>query len=159
VDRFEQSQDGPDEVRSGRLTPGHFDIQEGNMESIKTFGLSAIAQVALTVHDIPRAAAFYRDKLGVPFLFEAPGMVFFQAGDVRLMLGLPEKETGEHSSIVYFKVEDMMTAYRTLSERGVAFTHEPRIVHRGQKTDVWLVHFQDPDHNELALMSETPRRD
>jgi predicted enzyme related to lactoylglutathione lyase len=129
------------------------------METAKTFGLSAIAQVALTVHDIPRAAAFYRDTLGVPFLFEAPGMVFFQAGDVRLMLGLPEKKTGEHSSIVYFKVDDMSIAYRALSERGVAFTHEPRIVHRGRKTDVWLAHFQDPDHNELALMCETPRRD
>jgi methylmalonyl-CoA/ethylmalonyl-CoA epimerase len=129
------------------------------MESTRTFGLSAIAQVALTVHDIPRAAAFYRDTLGVPFLFEAPGMVFFQAGDVRLMLGLPEKKTGEHSSIVYFKVDDMTTAYRALSDRGVVFPHEPRIVHRGQKTDVWLAHFQDPDKNELALMCETPRRD
>jgi predicted enzyme related to lactoylglutathione lyase len=123
------------------------------------FGLSAIAQVALTVHDIPRASAFYRDTLGVPFLFEAPGMVFFQAGEVRLMLGLPEKKTGEHSSIIYFKVDDMAAAYQELSRRGVAFTHEPRIVHRGQKTDVWLAHFQDPDHNELALMSETPRRE
>ena len=34
-----------------------------------------------------------------------------------------------------------------------------RIVHRGETTDVWLAHFQDPDRNELALMSETPRRD
>lgn len=129
------------------------------MESAKTFGLSAIAQVALTVHDIARAASFYRDTLGVPFLFEAPDMVFFQAGDVRLLLGLPEKQTGEHSSVVYFKVDDMNVAYRALSNRGVAFTHEPRIVHRGQKTDVWLAHFEDPDHNQLALMSETPRRD
>jgi len=129
------------------------------METAKTFGLSAIAQVALRVHDIPRAAAFYRDTLGIPFLFEAPGMVFFQAGDIRLMLGLPEKQTGAHSSIVYFSVEDMNTAYRTLVDRGVAFAHEPRIVHRGRKTDVWLAHFQDPDRNELALLCETPRRD
>lgn len=124
-----------------------------------SFGLSAIAQVALTVHDLPRATEFYREKLGVPFLFEAPGMAFFQAGDVRLLLGLPEKEAPRSSAIVYFKVDDIMAAHRALSGRGVAFTHEPRIVHRGQKTDVWLVHFQDPDHNELALMSETPRRD
>ena len=129
------------------------------MESAKTFGLSAIAQVALTVRDVPRAAAFYRDTLGVPFLFEAPGMAFFQAGDVRLMLGLPEKKSADSSSIVYFKVDDMNMAYRALAERGVPFTHEPRIVHRGETTDVWLAHFQDPDHNELALMSETPRRD
>ena len=86
-------------------------------------------------------------------------MVFFQAGEVRLMLGLSDREHATHSSIVYFKVDDIMHAYRSLRERGVAFTHEPRIVHRGQKTDVWLVHFQDPDRNELALTCETARRD
>ena len=123
------------------------------------FGLSAIAQVALTVHDIPRATRFYRDTLGVPLLLETPEMVFFQAGDIRLMLGIPEQYHGTHSSIVYFKVDDIMLAHRALSERGVEFTHEPRIVHRGQKTDVWLTLFHDPDRNALALMSETPRRD
>jgi predicted enzyme related to lactoylglutathione lyase len=129
------------------------------MESTRTFGLSAIAQVALTVHDVHRATAFYRDVLGIPFLFEAPGMAFFQAGDVRLMLGLPENDAQRFSSIVYFKVDDIAGAHRALTDRGIAFTHEPRIVHRGQKTDVWIAHFQDPDHNQLALMSETARRD
>ncbi len=123
------------------------------------FRLSAIAQVALTVQDIPRATAFYRDTLGVPVLLETPEMVFFQAGDIRLLLGLPDKEHATHSSIVYFKVDDIMHAYRALQELGVAFTHEPRIIHRGQKTDVWLAHFRDPDRNELALMCETARRD
>lgn len=123
------------------------------------FGLSAIAQVALTVHDIPRATAFYRDTLGVPLLLETPEMVFFQAGDIRLMLGITEPEHGTHSSIVYFKVDDISFAYRELSQRGVEFTHEPRIIHRGQKTDVWLAVFHDPDQNTLALMSETARRE
>jgi methylmalonyl-CoA/ethylmalonyl-CoA epimerase len=123
------------------------------------FGLSAIAQVALTVHNIPRATAFYRDTLGIPLLLETPEMVFFQAGDIRLMLGLAVQTHGIHTSIVYFKVDDIMSAYRALSDRGIAFTHEPRIIHRGQKTDVWLAHFQDPDRNELALMSETARRE
>ena len=123
------------------------------------FGLSAIAQVALTVRDVPRAAAFYRDTLGMASMLETPEMVFFQAGDIRLMLGVAEGAPTGPSSIVYFKVDDIATAYNALMQRGVAFTHEPRIVHRGQKTDVWLVHFQDPDRNELALMSETPRRE
>ncbi len=123
------------------------------------FGLSDIAQVALTVADIQRAAAFYRDTLGLPVLLQTPEMVFFQAGDIRLMLGLAEQKHGMHSSIVYFKVDDVMFAYRALEQRGVAFTHEPRIAHRGRTTDVWLAHFQDPDRNELAIMSETPRRD
>lgn len=124
-----------------------------------TFGLSALAQVAVTVSDIPRATTFYRDTLGVPFLFEAPGMAFFQAGDMRLMLGLPEKDARRYSSIIYFKVDDIDGAHRALAERGVAFTHEPRLIHRGQKTDVWIAFFHDPDQNTLALMSETARRD
>jgi extradiol dioxygenase family protein len=75
------------------------------------------------------------------------------------MLGVPERDHPAHSSIVYFKVDDIRAAYGELSQRGVAFTHEPRIVHRGQKTDVWLAFFRDPDQNALALMSETARRE
>lgn len=125
-----------------------------------TFGLSAIGQIAVTVKDVPRAVAFYRDVLGIPFLFEAPGMAFFQAGEVRLMLGLPEGDMGDaFSSIVYFRVDDIQAACRDLEPRGVKFTHEPRLIHRGQKADLWLAFFKDPDGNVLALMSEVPRRD
>ena len=123
------------------------------------FGLSAIGQVALPTRDIAVAVAFYRDTLGVPFLFEAPGMAFFQAGDVRLMLGLPENESRQSSSVVYFRVSDINAAFAQLRERGVEFTHEPRLIHRGQKADLWLAFFHDPDQNTLALMSEVPRRD
>jgi methylmalonyl-CoA/ethylmalonyl-CoA epimerase len=125
-----------------------------------TFGLNAVGQVAVTVTDIPRAVAFYRDVLGVPFLFEAPpNMALFQAGDVRLLLGVAENETQNFSSIVYFRVEDINVAYETLEARHVEFTHEPRLIHRGQQTDLWLAFFHDPDGNTLALMSEVPRRD
>ena len=124
------------------------------------FGLSAIGQIAITVSDLPKATAFYRDTLGIPFLFEAaPGMAFFQAGDVRLMLGLPEKESRKFSSILYFRVGDINDAYHHLMKRGVPFTHEPRLIHRGSRTDLWLAFFADPDGNPLALMSEVARRD
>jgi methylmalonyl-CoA/ethylmalonyl-CoA epimerase len=125
-----------------------------------TFGLNAIGQIAVTVTDIPRSVAFYRDVLGVPFLFEAPpNMAIFQAGDVRLLLGVAENETQNFSSIVYFRVDDIQAGYDTLRGRGVAFTHEPRLIHRGQQTDLWLAFFHDPDGNTLGLMSEVPRRD
>jgi predicted enzyme related to lactoylglutathione lyase len=124
------------------------------------FGLSTIGQVAITVADLPKATAFYRDILGIPVLFEAPpGMAFFQAGDVRLMLGLPEKESQKFSSVLYFRVDDINVAYHQLMKRGVSFTHEPRLIHRGSRTDLWLAFFADPDGNMLALMSEVARRD
>ena len=56
------------------------------------FGLSRIGQIAMTVRDLPRAVAFYRDVLGMRFLFEAPpAMAFFDCGGIRLMLSLPER--------------------------------------------------------------------
>jgi predicted enzyme related to lactoylglutathione lyase len=87
-------------------------------------------------------------------------MAFFQAGEVRLMLGLPEGTDGKDlSSLVYFRVEDIDGACQELRSRGVSFTHEPRLIHRGQTADLWLAFFHDPDGNALALMSEVPRRD
>ncbi len=44
------------------------------------FGLSAIGQIAITVNDVDRAAAFYRDALGTRPLFQVPGMAFFDCG-------------------------------------------------------------------------------
>lgn len=130
------------------------------MESNRTkVPLSTIGQIALTVRDIPRAVAFYRDVLGVPFLFEVPGMAFFQTGETRLMLGLPENEQQIFSSILYFRVDDINAVYLDLKERGVPFTHEPRLIHRGSQTDLWLAFFSDPDGNTMALMSEVARRD
>ncbi|HEX5131488.1 MAG TPA: VOC family protein [Candidatus Krumholzibacteria bacterium] len=130
------------------------------MNPSTTFGLSTIGQVAITIKDLPRAIAFYRDTLGVPMLFEAPGMAFFQAGDVRLMMGPSEGTQGANlSSLIYFRVDDIQIACRELEARGVVFTHAPRLIHRGQKADLWLAFFNDPDGNALALMSEVPRRD
>lgn len=126
---------------------------------MKAVKLSTIGQICVTVRDLGRATAFYRDVLGVPFLFEAPGMAFFQAGDTRLMLGLPENEQQNFASILYFRVEDINGTYSDLKARGVAFTHEPRLVHRGTQSDLWLAFFSDPDSNTMALMSEVARRD
>jgi len=126
------------------------------MTSVK---LSSIGQIAVTVRDLERAKNFYRDTLGVPFLFEAPGMLFFQAGDVRLMLGLPENERQQFASVLYFRVDEINGAYHELKGKGVPFAHEPRLIHRGPSSDLWLAFFNDPDGNTMALMSEVARRD
>ena len=51
--------------------------------------LSQVEQIAIIVHDVDRAVTFYRDLLGLPFLFQVPQMAFSQCGEVRLMLGIP----------------------------------------------------------------------
>ena len=42
------------------------------------FGLSVLGQLSMNAKDLARATAFYRDVLGVPFLFEVPKMAFFK---------------------------------------------------------------------------------
>ena len=52
-----------------------------------SFGLNLIGQIAVPVSDVDRAIAFYRDVLGMRFLFKAPpGLGFFDCNGVRLLL-------------------------------------------------------------------------
>lgn len=118
-------------------------------------GLSRIGQIAVSVKNLEKAKRFYQEALGIPFLFDAPGMAFFQCGDTRLMLGVPEKpEFDPPSSILYFRVDDINEAHTTLRGRGVEFVEEPRLVHRAPDHELWLAFFRDIDGNTLALMSE-----
>ena len=122
------------------------------------FGLSAIGQIAITVHDVERAVAFYRDTLGIRFLFQAPNMAFFDCGGVRLMLDKPEKAEFDHpSSIIYFQVGDIQAAYRRIKDAGAKFEDEPHVIAPMPKYDLWMTFFRDTEGNLLALMSEVPR--
>ncbi len=118
-------------------------------------GLSSIGQIAVNIHDVSRAIAFYRDTLGMKFLFEVPRMAFFDCGGVRLMLGLPEKPEFDHpGSILYYRVENIQRAYKALSDRGVRFENEPHLIARMPDHELWMAAFRDPDGNLLELMSE-----
>jgi len=124
-----------------------------------SFGLSRIGQIAVVVRDLPRAAAFYRDTLGMRLLFEAPpGLAFFDCAGVRLMLTLPDgADAGRMASIIYYAVDDIAVAARILAERGVVFETEPHVVARLPQADLWMAAFRDPSGNLLELMSEVPR--
>ena len=119
------------------------------------FGLSRIGQVALRIHDLDRTIEFYRDALGMTFLFSTPTMAFFDCGGVRLMLSIPERpEFDRPGSILYFKVEDIEAARSTLIDRGVEFIDEPHLIARLPDHELWMSFFKDPSDNLLALMSE-----
>jgi len=118
-------------------------------------GLSRIGQIAVVVRDLARATAFYRDTLRMRFLFEAPGLAFFDCGGIRLMLSPPEKAEFDHpGSILYFTVDAIEETARTLKDRGVSFEQEPHLVARMPTHDLWLAFFRDSEGNLLALMSE-----
>ena len=117
--------------------------------------LSRIGQIAIVVQDVERATEFYRDALGMRFLFAYPGLAFFDCDGVRIMLSRPEKKEFDHpSSILYFKVPDIRSAYESLRSRNVAFEDEPHVVARMPDHDLWMAFFRDLDGNVFALMSE-----
>ncbi len=118
--------------------------------------LSDIGQIALTVSDLDRAVAYYRDVLGMRLLLEAPGMAFFACGEVRLMLGTAGgKADGDApSTIIYYRVADIEAAFEALRARGAEVEQEPGLTHRSEEHELWLAFLRDPDGHVLALMSE-----
>jgi methylmalonyl-CoA/ethylmalonyl-CoA epimerase len=118
--------------------------------------LGPIGQIALTVHDLERAKRFYRDTLGMRHLFDAPpGMSFFDAGGIRLLLGLAEEGKENHySSVLYYQVGDIRAVAHTLLERGVKFKEQPALVAKLPDHELWIASFEDSEGNAVALMSE-----
>jgi methylmalonyl-CoA/ethylmalonyl-CoA epimerase len=119
--------------------------------------LSAIGQIAITVTGIDRAIGFYRDVLGLPFLFQAPNLGFFDCSGVRLMLSGGAESAGHSSTVIYFRMPDIQQAFQELTARDVTFERDPHLVARLPDHDLWMAFFRDPDGNLLALMSEVPR--
>ena len=120
-----------------------------------TTPVTSIGQISIRVHDIDRAVAFYRDALGLDFLFDAGPLAFLTCGDVRLMLTKPESDEFDHpSSTLYFRVDDIEAARAELVERGVPFEDEPHLIARMPDHELWMTFFRDPDRNLHGLMSE-----
>ena len=142
-------------VRTGPLFFG-IDLQEPMSPSAPVPRSPVLAQIALTVSDVGASLAFYRDQVGLPLLFTAaPALAFLDLGGVRLMLSGPEGAFKPgHSSVLYFRVGDIMAAHAELSARGVPFIDVPHFIAPMPDHDLWMCFFRDPDGHTLALLSE-----
>ena len=123
--------------------------------------LSEIGQIVFVVSDIEQSTAFYRDQLGLSFLFVAPPkLAFFDLAGIRLMLAEPENPTETskigNNSTLYFKVNDIEQTFATLRSRGVPVKDVPHVIARLGSVDLWMAFFLDPDENLIGLMSEVP---
>jgi predicted enzyme related to lactoylglutathione lyase len=129
------------------------------MSTANPIALSEIGQIAITVGDVAKATAFYRDVLGLKFLFSAgPNLAFLSAGSVRIMLSLPEGAGAVgKNSILYFKVADIASAHAAIVARGAVPASKPHVVARMPDHDLWLSDVRDPEGNVVALMSEVKR--
>jgi methylmalonyl-CoA/ethylmalonyl-CoA epimerase len=123
--------------------------------SADRFGLATIGQIAIGVADLDRAIGFYRDVLGMRFLFQAPpGLAFFDCGGIRLMLDRPARDNGAGTSIIYYQVDDIEEAASALKGRGAAFESDPHLVARMDDAELWMGFLRDTEGNLLAIMSE-----
>ena len=119
--------------------------------------LNKIGQIAVHADDLDRAVTFYRDTLGMRFLFQAPpGLAFFDCGGIRLMLdAVKQKDTPERiSSMIYYNVMDLSAAYEELLSRGVVFESKPHLIARMPDHELWMAFFRDSEKNLVGLMSE-----
>lgn len=118
--------------------------------------VSNIKQIAITVSDVVKALEFYRDILGLEFLFSAgPNLAFLNADGVRIMLSTPQGAGAVGAnSILYFNVTDIETAYKGFVEQGAKAEREPQLAANMQDHDLWTGFLRDPDNNLVGLMEE-----
>lgn len=119
--------------------------------------LDRIHQIAVYARDLDEAIAFYRDTLGANYItkFDPPGLVFFDFSGVRILL-----EKDGPKATLYFRVEDIDSAYAELVSKGVKFVSEPHLIFRDEtglfakaEEEEWMAFFSDPSGNILALAS------
>jgi methylmalonyl-CoA/ethylmalonyl-CoA epimerase len=122
-----------------------------------------IFQVAQRVNNLPRARAFYERLLKAPptGVFDSPGIVFFQAGAVRLLL-----ERSGPSALIYLKVDDVQATIESLRADNVEIVTAPHVIFRHSDdslgpagTEEWLSFIKDSEGNLLGLVSHSKPED
>ena len=143
--------------------------------------LQHVAHVGITVSDLDRSLAFYRDLLdgevlvdtrvasgGLAEVVGVPGaelhLVLIQFGNTVLELIEYDKSPGKSQSIgnndvgamhVAFSVDDIQAAYADLSARGIEFNAPPYTFTQSdseQIAGVTIAYFRDPDGVQLELV-------
>lgn len=119
------------------------------------FRIGPVKQIALTVKDLSRATAFYRDTMGLKLLFEVPGLAFFDLHGIRLMLSPGETPTKDpHGTVLYYQTADLPAAFAVLKERGVKIVREPHLVAKMPDHELWMAFLEDSEANLIGVMSE-----
>ena len=123
--------------------------------------ITAIGQIAITVDHVGQSLTFYRDILGLQFLFSpSEDLAFLQCGSTRLMLSTP-KGAGEvgKNSIIYFYVSHIEEFYKQVVSKGAKPEREPQLAAKMQDHDLWVGFLRDPDENLVGMMEEKPLKE
>ena len=120
--------------------------------------VDGILQIHVTAEDVPGMVSFYRDVLGIEFLFDVPGqsMAFFDTDGVRLYVGRAESPEFASAPLFYFRVSDIESEFERMTDLGVAFQSDPHLVHRTEEMELWVATFLTPAGHVNALAEERP---
>ncbi len=122
--------------------------------------LSRIAKVILSVNDLEKSVAFYRDVLGMTKSSTPGEFAFLDGGGVTLALRSaaragPVIPGGVEIS---FEVGDVGATYQELKSKGVTFPYPPRAVTHSGDMELLATDFRDPDGHVLSITGWVPRR-
>jgi len=120
------------------------------------YNLAEIGQIAITVSDVAVALPFYRDVLGLAFIFSpSPNLAFLGAGSIRIMLSTPQGTgvVGSNSTL-YFKVNNLIETYAAIISRGAVIEREPQLAARLPDHELWIGFIRDTDGNLIGIMEE-----
>jgi catechol 2,3-dioxygenase-like lactoylglutathione lyase family enzyme len=115
----------------------------------------------LTIVDVERAKAFYRDTLGLRLVSEEPPFALvFEANGIMLRLGMSKELPPAHGTVLGWQVPDVAVAVADLTQAGIAFERYGFLKQDDQgiwtaPTGAKVAWFKDPDGNILSL-SEHP---
>jgi methylmalonyl-CoA/ethylmalonyl-CoA epimerase len=126
-----------------------------SQSSSEPLAIGPVKQIALTVKDLARATTFYRDALGLKFLFEVPGLAFFDLHGIRLMLSPGEASPREpHGTVLYYQTADLAETFSALRVRGVKIVREPHLIAKMPDHELWMAFFEDSEGNLFGVMCE-----
>ena len=115
----------------------------------------------MTIVDVERAKAFYRDTLGLRLLSEEPPFALvFDANGIMLRLGMGKELPPVKGTVLGWQVPDAATAVKDLMQAGVQFERYGFM--KQDELGIWttptgakVAWFKDPDGNLLSI-SEHP---
>lgn len=111
----------------------------------------------ISIVDVSRAKAFYRDTLGLRLLMEEPPFALvFEANGIMLRLGMAKELPPAHGTVLGWQVPEITTVIGDLKQAGVRFER-----YAGMEQDasgIWtsptgakVAWFRDPDGNILSI--------
>jgi len=146
------------ELRQWRGIPANSPLASKEHGEMSHLTLGSIGQIARAVTDLSEAERFYRDVLGLPHLFTAGKLAFFDCGGVRLMIedrSIVEVPDLHNDSVLYFRVQDIHAAQEELERRGVTFTGAPHMIYKHPDgLEEWLTFFHEPGGGLLSLIAQ-----